>query len=112
MQQVIAKIMVFCLLVISVHVGSETEHLPIHSPDSVSQTQVVAVVMNSDEDTPSDEKQMNSECSICHAVHVLVILAPEAISFSLYSSRQYDGREQNMLPSPLDDIAHPPIILI
>jgi cytochrome c5 len=112
MRQFIAKIMVFCLLVISVHTASGGEHTPVHDPEAVSQTQLKTVVIANNDEAPLDEEQMNSECSICHAAHVLLVLAPEGFTFKMYSSRQYDGKSQDMLPSHMDDITHPPIILI
>jgi len=104
--------MVICLLVISVHSASGGEYASVEDTKVISQTQVIAAVMTLDDNLPQDDTQLGSECNFCHAVHVLLVLAPEGFAFNIYASRQYDGSEQDMLSSPMDDVPNPPIILI
>ena len=112
MRNLIAKIMVICLLVISVHAAAGGVHSPVHEPDLVSQTQSNIQVIANNDGVPSDEEQLGSECSICHAAHVLIVLSPEGFAFNIFTSRQYDGKSNDLLPSHIDEVIHPPIILI
>jgi len=86
--------------------------MPVHDPNIASQTQSIITTISSNDDRPIDEEQINSECSICHAAHVLLVLAPEGFTFNFYSARQYDGRELALFTSREADITHPPIISI
>lgn len=104
--------MVLCLLVISVHAAYGGEQSHIDETEALSQMQIINTVITSDDHIPSDEKQINSECSICHAAHVLLVYAPENLAFSLYSGLQYYGRERDVFTSHIGDIIHPPIISV
>ena len=112
MRQIIAKIMVICLLVISVHSASGGEYAPVNDTIVASQTLSFATVITSDGNLPLDDMQMGSECGFCHAVHFLLLLAPEGFALNIFPNRQFEGIAQDMQPSPTDDIPHPPIILI
>ena len=112
MRQIIAKIMVICLLVISVHSASGGEYAPVNDAIATSQTLSITSVITGDDNLPIDDTQMGSECGFCHAVHVLLVLAPEGFALNIYSARQFEGIALDMLPSLMDDIPHPPIILI
>jgi len=104
--------MVICLLVITAHSASGGEYVPVDEPILASQTLSIATVITSDDDIPLDETQMGSECGFCHAVHVLLALAPEGFALNIFPNLQFGGLAHDMLPSPLDEITYPPIILV
>ncbi len=112
MRQIFVKIMVICLLVISVHSFSEGEYAPVSAANEASQTLVFTSETVQNDHLPQGDTQMDAECHFCHAAHVLLVIAPENFAFNIYSTPQFDGFAQDMLPSLIDDIAHPPIISI
>lgn len=112
MRNLIAKIMVFCLLIITVHTASGGEHSPIHDPSANTQVQSVLVLQAEDERQPLDDQQINSECSICHAAHILVVFVSADTELNLFAGKQFLADFKGVLTSRNDDITHPPIILI
>ena len=112
MRHLLAKIMVLCLLLITVHTASGGEHTPVHDTNAVMQSLSLTTLVSSPDDTPSDDEQINSECNICHAAHVLLLFTSEQNEAKINLSNHYDGKAHALLPSHIDDISHPPIILI
>ncbi len=112
MRNLIAKIMVFCLLIITIHTASGGEHSPVHDPSSDVQVQSILVAHVENDKKPVDDQQINSECNICHAAHILVVFAPSGTELNLFHGEQLHADFQGVLTSRNDDIIHPPIILI
>ena len=112
MRNLIAKIMVFCLLLITVHTASGGEHTPIHNLGVDVQVQSILVAYADDEKNPSGDEQIKSECSICHAAHILMVFASSGIELNLFSGALQHADVENILASRHEDIPHPPIILI
>ncbi len=112
MRQIIAKILVICLLVITMHAASGGSHEAVAETISIGQEQSVNLVSADNGSLPADDQQTVSDCSICHSAHVLLLLAQDGFSFNLYTGRTTNVGASTLHPSPLDDILHPPIILI
>jgi len=112
MRQIIAKILVLCLLVITMHAASGGSHEAVAETAVTAQTQSVNLVSADNGQLPTDDQQAVSDCSICHGAHVLLLLAQDGFSFNLYTGRATNTGGSTLHPSPLDDIPHPPIILI
>lgn len=111
MSKLIAKIVVFCLLLLTVHTASGGGHSPVHDPSADIQVQSVLVVQMDEEKSPVDGQKMKSECSICHAAHMLVALPVSDIALSFHSRPRFHVDSGDSLASHIDDISHPPIRL-
>ena len=94
------------------HAASGGSHEAVAETILIEQEQSVNLVSADNDHLPADEQQAASDCNICHGAHVLLLIAQEGFSFNLYSGRTTNAENSTLHPSPLDDIPHPPIILI
>lgn len=111
MPSLIAKIVVVCLLLLTFHTASGGEHSPVHDLSADVQVQSVLVVHVNDEKQPVDGQKMKSECSICHAAHILVALPATGVALNFFSNKQFHADISDALASRIDEITLPPILL-
>ncbi len=121
MRFIVSKFLVLSLLLVTMHsaLANEYTQLPIDSYTVMEQVQASETAdknapknadMNDDQ-LPS-ESITSSECNVCHTAHILLLLAPGELSLGNYGLNINDLGTNLPHPEPVDDIPHPPIILI
>ncbi|MCF6220675.1 MAG: hypothetical protein L3J65_06145 [Robiginitomaculum sp.] len=112
MRQLLSTFLVLSLLFITMHSVMGGEHGPEPTDNFSSGLQTAMVIATGDEQLPSDGNSFSTECNICHTAHTLLMLAPDELTLVDYVPSTKHMWDNTLRPAPVDDIPHPPIILI
>jgi hypothetical protein len=114
MRLFLSKLLVLSLLLITMHSVVVGEHttIPVDGFTSIEQAQAEAILVADNGQLPPDNNIASSECNLCHSVHILLMFAPDELSLARYSNGLKNTGKHLTHSYPLDDIPHPPIILI
>ncbi len=119
MRLFLSKFLILSLLLVTMHsaLANEFTQLPVNNYMTTQQVlgQQVQTAENMSVDAeklPADEHITSSECNVCHTAHILLILAPGQLSLGNYAASMKSLGGHIPPPAPMDDIPHPPIILI
>ena len=116
MRLLISKFLILSLLLVTMHsaLANEYTQLPVdgYAGSSTTSQQVQSEKITLTSELPPGENITSSECNVCHTAHILLILAPGQLSLGKYVSSLKTIGENAPHPAPMDDIPHPPIILI
>jgi len=112
MRLLISKFLILSLLLVTMHSALANEYTQLPVDNFTVTQQVQGEKTTSTNELPPGENITSSECNVCHTAHILLILAPGQLSLGKYISSLKSMGKNAPHPAPMDDIPHPPIILI
>jgi len=114
MRLLLSKFLILSLLLVTMHsaLANEYSQLPVDSFTTNQQVQGDKTVSVNDGQLPPGDNITSSECNVCHTAHILLILTPGQLSLGKYVPSSKSIGKNAPHPAPMDDIPHPPIILI
>jgi len=114
MRILLSKFLILSLLLVTMHsaLANEYTQLPVDSYTTNQQVQSDKTVSVNNGQLPPGENITSSECNVCHTAHTLLLLAPGELSLNHYIASIKNMGNNTPHPAPVDDIPHPPIILI
>ena len=118
MRFIVSKFLVLSLLLVTMHsaLANEYTQLPVANYTAIEQVQAGETThvkaADVDNDQLPSESITSSECNVCHTAHILLLLLPGELCLGNYGLHINNLGTNLPHPEPVDDIPHPPIILI